>query len=57
MLYFQVHFEIRTSDRIKILVLCEIKEKSQLSQRSPSEDDPPDQQQPWALASIFFSYF
>lgn len=26
-------------------VLCEIKEKSQLSQRSPSEDDPPDQQQ------------
>lgn len=26
-------------------VLCEIKEKSQLSQRSPAEDDPPDPQQ------------
>ena len=26
-------------------VLCEIKEKSQLSQRSPPEDDPPDPQQ------------
>ena len=37
-----------------LLVLCEIKEKSQLSQRSPSEDDPPDQQQPWALASYLF---
>ena len=27
------------------LVLCEIKDKSQLSQRSPAEDDPPDPQQ------------
>ena len=26
-------------------VLCEIKEKSQLSQRSPADEDPPDPQQ------------
>lgn len=35
----------KTKNSIFFSVLCEIKDKSQLSQRSPAEDDPPDPQQ------------
>ena len=35
----------RISFDLFISVLCEIKEKSQLSQRSPADEDPPDPQQ------------
>ena len=44
MLFFKVSLPWFQNFQI-ILVLCEIKEKSALSQRNPPEDDPPDPQQ------------
>ena len=43
--FFDYSFIHRYLKTHKNSVLCEIKEKSQLSQRSPPEDDPPDPQQ------------